>query len=50
MEFDCKVKVVEKTSKNGNDYSVAEIYIDNKLVKGGIFLNEAEKTLFDLLG
>lgn len=50
METNAIVKVVERTSKAGNTYSVLEIYIDGKLVKGGIFLNDAEKTLISLLG
>lgn len=49
MEYKSVVKLVNKTSKNGNAYTVAEIYVDGRLVKGGIFLNDAEKTLFELL-
>lgn len=50
MEYEAVVKVVEKVSKNNNPYSVIEIYINGKLVKGGIFLNDAEKTLLEILG
>lgn len=50
QEYQAIVKVVERVSKNGNPYSVAEIYVNGKLVKGGIFLSDAEKTLFEILG
>ena len=50
QEYSAVVKVVERVSKNGNNYYVAEIYVNGKLVKGGIFLNDAEKTLFEFLG
>lgn len=49
-EIQATLKIVERTSKNGNAYSVLEIYVDGRLVKGGIFLNDAEKTLFQILG
>lgn len=50
MEYKCIVKLVNRTSKNGNAYTVAEIYLDGRLVKGGIFLSDSEKTLFEILG